>query len=259
MPSHHPPRPLQVVREPTRSGAQPLDHFATQFVTDRPPVDRRVDIVTLLEAVRRLPPVPNPAVVFAQFAQLIVPAVCDAAAATIVTPNQMTHGQEAAVAVDRAVVDGATGAANSTRLRPRMLGSNTSPDFTAVIPIAGQAFTAAGAEPGAYTVELSCSWWDAAPIVADVALIQFLGQCAADVVTRSREQSAAASLRRQVDNLQVALTNSRTIGAAIGILMRGRQLTYDQAFQLLTISSQRNNRTVVDLSAEVLYTGDLDA
>jgi hypothetical protein len=73
---------------------------------------------------------------------------------------------------------------------------------------------------------------------------------------------AALSLQRQlheedVDNLESALTTSRQIGTAIGILMAREFLTSDQAFDLLRRASQHLNRKLRDIAAEVELTGAL--
>lgn len=58
-------------------------------------------------------------------------------------------------------------------------------------------------------------------------------------------------------NLKIALTNSRDIGTAIGILMARYLVTREQAFELLSSASQHTNRKIRDLTAEVIRTGDL--
>lgn len=60
-----------------------------------------------------------------------------------------------------------------------------------------------------------------------------------------------------VDNLEKALTSSRQIGTAIGILMAREYLTSDQAFELLREASQHLNRKLRDIAAEVELTGEL--
>ena len=66
-----------------------------------------------------------------------------------------------------------------------------------------------------------------------------------------------AEARQKIANLEIALESSREIGAAIGILMNQRQITVDEAFQLLRTKSQRTHRKLRDVASEVLYTGSL--
>jgi len=61
----------------------------------------------------------------------------------------------------------------------------------------------------------------------------------------------------EADNLQMALLRSRTIGAAIGILMERRQLNADDAFTLLGRVSQRTNTKLAEVAAELVETGNL--
>lgn len=64
-------------------------------------------------------------------------------------------------------------------------------------------------------------------------------------------------LDQQIANLKTALTTCRTIGMAMGILIARRDLDPDQAFDLLRIESQRVNRKLRHLAAEVVELRDL--
>ena len=66
-----------------------------------------------------------------------------------------------------------------------------------------------------------------------------------------------AETRRDAEELQNALTSSRQIGVAIGILMTRHLLTYENAFAQLAKASQDLNRKVRDLALDVQETGDL--
>jgi AmiR/NasT family two-component response regulator len=61
----------------------------------------------------------------------------------------------------------------------------------------------------------------------------------------------------QVESLRFALDSSRQIGAAVGVLMARRNLTYAQAVDQLKTSSTNSNRKPRDLAAEVLLIGQL--
>lgn len=58
-------------------------------------------------------------------------------------------------------------------------------------------------------------------------------------------------------NLERALSTSRMIGIAIGILMSENHITEKQAFGMLRESSQRLNRKLRDVADEVTETGEL--
>jgi GAF domain-containing protein len=68
---------------------------------------------------------------------------------------------------------------------------------------------------------------------------------------------AASSARQRADNLERALTTSREIGIAIGILMAQHKVTREQGFDLLRITSQGSNRRLADIATEVADTGTL--
>jgi GAF domain-containing protein len=60
-----------------------------------------------------------------------------------------------------------------------------------------------------------------------------------------------------VAHLQAALTSSRQIGTATGILMAHRKITADEAFQALRTASSHLNRKLRDVAAQVELTGEL--
>lgn len=61
----------------------------------------------------------------------------------------------------------------------------------------------------------------------------------------------------KVANLERALTSSRLIGTAIGILMYANKISADDAFQRLAHFSQHHNRKLVDVADHVTRTGEL--
>jgi AmiR/NasT family two-component response regulator len=65
----------------------------------------------------------------------------------------------------------------------------------------------------------------------------------------------AAQGEGRADNLELALHNSRTIGAAVGILIERYRLTPDTAWARLRKWSQDLNRPVAALAAELVETG----
>ena len=66
----------------------------------------------------------------------------------------------------------------------------------------------------------------------------------------------AASVNKAT-NLEHALTTSRQIGAAVGILMSAHKITADDAFELLRVSSQHLHRKLHDIAFDVTQTGVL--
>ncbi|GAB2476141.1 ANTAR domain-containing protein [Jatrophihabitans fulvus] len=67
-----------------------------------------------------------------------------------------------------------------------------------------------------------------------------------------RELEAA---RARIDNLLRALDTNRTIGVAIGVAVERWKLSPEGAFDLLLSVSQRTNRKLRDVAAEVVETG----
>ncbi|MFM6848717.1 MAG: ANTAR domain-containing protein [Terrabacter sp.] len=58
-------------------------------------------------------------------------------------------------------------------------------------------------------------------------------------------------------HLEEALTASRVIGAAIGIIMAYRKVSETDAFSVLVSASQNTNRKLRVLAAEIVDTGDV--
>lgn len=87
----------------------------------------------------------------------------------------------------------------------------------------------------------------------DSTALATAGVVAAHASTFALHQDCA----RKVVNLEKALETSRTIGAAIGIMMLARKLTLDQAFDALRQTSQRMHVKIRDLAMLVTETGEL--
>ncbi len=68
---------------------------------------------------------------------------------------------------------------------------------------------------------------------------------------------SALITRARADNLEVALTSSRQIGAAIGIVMAQQRCTYDEALLVIRRASQHTHRKVRDLAEDIILTGAL--
>lgn len=68
-----------------------------------------------------------------------------------------------------------------------------------------------------------------------------------------RWETACSAAR--VTNLERALANRTTIGAAVGILMAHHTLSHDEATERLREISHRSNRRVSDLAADIVNSG----
>lgn len=98
---------------------------------------------------------------------------------------------------------------------------------------------------------------DRADTRADINDLRVDKIAAAEVVDREMiaELQADGELSRQhAHEMQQALRSSRVIGAAIGMLMAGRNLDEDQAFAVLAKASKDSNRKLRDV-AQLLVRG----
>lgn len=67
----------------------------------------------------------------------------------------------------------------------------------------------------------------------------------------------AALAEDRARNLEKALSSSRSIGAAIGVLVERHRLTEDVAFGVLRLASQHTNRKLADVAQRLVATGEL--
>lgn len=94
-------------------------------------------------------------------------------------------------------------------------------------------------------------WFD--PVLGSTAAVDLAGQFAA----HARGLLLHSHTSHQNQHLNTALTTSRQIGAAIGILMTTYKITTDDAFALLRRVSQQTNRKLRDIADTVTTTGRL--
>jgi response regulator NasT len=66
-----------------------------------------------------------------------------------------------------------------------------------------------------------------------------------------------AALEEEINELRGALTSSRTIGVAIGMLIATLHISREQAFELLRLASQHSNLKVRDIAEYMAETGQL--
>lgn len=69
----------------------------------------------------------------------------------------------------------------------------------------------------------------------------------------------AARSSRTALHLTRALESSRLTGTAVGILMSSHRLSQQQAFDLMSVASQKSNVKLVDIATAVVAEGDLPA
>ena len=65
-------------------------------------------------------------------------------------------------------------------------------------------------------------------------------------------------LRNQTMHLERALETSRSIGAAIGIVMSTEKVTRERAFDMLRTASQDQNRKLHQIADDVIGVGTLE-
>jgi hypothetical protein len=93
---------------------------------------------------------------------------------------------------------------------------------------------------------------------ADLLLAQLALDRAVGIIEVEQLRARAETADELAGNLQVALTSSREIGMAMGIVMERHKLSSDQAFALLSRISQQRQQRVRAVAAQIAETGLVD-
>lgn len=221
---------------------QPSTVIAAQSSAGAPRAARPGHVAGLPAALQQLTASPDPMVVFTHLAVLLVPALCDDAAAVVLVDEQLARWRQRPP----------TSTADTPTVRVERPGRGW--NVTVHIPGYPAAGDPAPAETD-YVAALTCSGVGADPTAAEVALIELAGRGAADTVRNARQAALLECGQRQIEHLQIALRSNREIGAAVGVLMARRHLPYPQAFDLLLRTSQNSNRKLAAVADRVLFTG----
>lgn len=218
--------------------AEELERRATRPTPAAPLVAGWADPVGALAGLHRLVDSPDPSLVFADLAELLVPTLCDQATAVVHVGVQATAWQElspgaVALPANRALPDASGWELTvATPARPAGLeGDVPGPDFVAV---------------------LTCRGGGRVPTAQEIALIELAAHHAAAVVHQARQLQLLHQQQKRVGDLLTALDTNRMISAAVGVLIATHQLTYEQAFELLIRTSQTTNRKLATVAQTVL-------
>lgn len=110
-------------------------------------------------------------------------------------------------------------------------------------------------------VRLSLSSGDVAALTFCSRMSAAFGELATGLAALYAPIAALAveqTLRAQdADQMGTALSSSRQIGTAIGIIMERKLITAEEAMEILRRSSQYLNRKLRDIAAEVTETGEM--
>ena len=196
-----------------------------------------------------LVPSTEPAVVFSSLASRCVPALADECHVTI--------SEDDALAYRISVPASGPGPAGPESHLSATIGSGHGQVVTA-----GAIHTPiiAAVEEGerSYHGVVIQQWHDdRLPAIADVRYAQLIVDLAVAVIAAERLRERIWERVQLEENLRQALSTSREIGAALGILMATRHLDRDEAFAVLRGHSQRAHRKLRDVASDVVFTGDL--
>jgi chromosome segregation ATPase len=98
---------------------------------------------------------------------------------------------------------------------------------------------------------------DEREVVQDTRIEALEGHVDVDRAMIAELQAEGLLSTKQARELKEALSSSRKIGAAIGIVMAGQKVAEEMAFETLRKASQDSNTKLRVLAEEVVRTGDL--
>jgi ANTAR domain len=98
---------------------------------------------------------------------------------------------------------------------------------------------------------------DEREVVQDTRIEALEGHVDVDRAMIAELQAEGLLSTKQAAELKVALSSSRKIGAAIGIVMAGQKVAEELAFETLRKASQDGNIKLRVLAEEVVRTGDV--
>lgn len=98
---------------------------------------------------------------------------------------------------------------------------------------------------------------DVSAAAAQEQIGELQAQRAQDQALIEELREADREHREKIANLEYALTSSRQIGTAVGVLMSQYRVTNDHAFDMMRWASQNGHRKLREVADDVILTGDL--
>lgn len=225
--------------------AQELHRRASLSAPEVLQYDGGTDPVAVPAGLHRLVDSPDPSRVFAHLAELLVPSLSEEATAIVHVGVQAAAWQELSpVTADPPV----------SRVR------RDGPDWVLPVVTSARPTDLDGDVSGLdsdvsashYVAVLTCRGGGQGPTGQEVALIESAARHAAAVVHQARQRQLLHEQQERIGHLLVALDSNRMISAAVGVLIATHRLTYEQAFDMLTKTSQATNRKLATVAEMVL-------
>lgn len=219
---------------------------STSFVDPTMTGPGRIDVVATVAGLRHLEPSPEPALVFSHLAALCVPTVCDEVVIDLVENGHGYRIRQPAVTLRRPLDPETRLISNSRSVAGALLGRHT---VTVAIGSPDPDTTDAD-----FTGTLVCTWRDGyQPAPADASLIELMVDHAVALIQRERLTGQISELAEQSRTLSSSLVRDPRIASAVGTVMALHHVEEAQAMDLLVRISERNDRDLKDLAADVAH------
>lgn len=213
-----------------------------------------VQLLAALHALKDLVVSSEPAVVFTSVVRLCAPALCDSATVVIAMADQLPYSitwprRDKPAGTERGQL---SELARADHLRTGACHRIT--NDAVFIPIA----PAATEGQADYRGVLILRFEALRPGVSHLLLGQLIVDRVLATITAELLDERRAAEAERAGHLETALTTSREIGTAMGIIMARHKLTRDSAFDLLRRLSQHSHRKLRDVALMVADTGAVD-
>lgn len=194
---------------------------------------QRGDLQVALSTLAELPRAAEPAVVLAELARRCVAICCDSCTISIDRDGYRLRWPPAEVGLDGPVGD--------------------DPERLPLAP--ADELTERELRVGSAGYSMTWTYRRHRPTEADLLLAQLALDRAAAILEVEQLRVRAEAADELAGNLQVALSSSREIGMAMGIVMERHKLSSEQAFELLARISQQRQYRVREVAAQIAETG----
>lgn len=207
----------------------------------------RIDVIRAVAGLRHIEPSVEPSLVFSNLAAVCVPAMCDE---VVIDLTENGHGYR----IRRPATEWtATRTAAQVPPEPHPPVTLTSDEVVVALPA-----VAGTLDHSVFSGVLTCRWTDGyAPTLTDAALIQLMVDHAVALIQREQSSRSPHRFDDSPQKLHSALSRSRRIASAVGIVMALHHVDQAQAMSLLIRISERSHVNLHDLAATVVSTGSL--
>jgi hypothetical protein len=210
----------------------------------------RIDVAAVVARLRHIDASAEPALVFSQLAETLVPGVCDDVVIDLVENDQVYRIRRPA---------GASDLPRPVRMPPAPLaGSDNGPVVGPHLIMAAIESPEDASIGPAYSGSVICRWRDGySPVAADASLVRLMIDHAVGLIHRERLTGTFVAPGIPAEHLRGTPARDQRITSAVGVVMALHHVDSSTAMELLIRISRRTGRGLADLVASVADSGTM--